>query len=323
MALVDDAGYRSDSNLRYVPLPLRQMWEDLARQFPQKLSTAARDTLAQLFAALVNLVKPFKAAGVKMLAGSDSGGAAAWCIPGPGLHQEFDELEKAGLSPLDVLQMTTLNVAAFLGRGVAAWAQRRRRQRRQPRTAVGEPDCERSEPAPDRGRRARRNVLLRERPRNAQTKNGTPCRRRNSLDDRRWPTLLLRPSPSSRAGAPVGRGSRGCETTEVISPGQLHRVTSRRTLLQERSGVELPWLKGRKYLASLDYAAQPAASLGMTPLLMMISPSAHMILDARMQSIILSRAPRSVILSGSARWARTSRDARQSKRFAWATPPRY
>jgi imidazolonepropionase-like amidohydrolase len=116
MALADDQGYRSDTNLRYVPLPLRQMWEDIAQQFSQRLPAAARETLARLFAALAKLVQPFKVSGVRMLAGSDSGGAAAWCIPGPGLHQEFDQLEAAGLSPLDVLQMTTSNVAAFLGR---------------------------------------------------------------------------------------------------------------------------------------------------------------------------------------------------------------
>jgi imidazolonepropionase-like amidohydrolase len=92
------------------------MWEDIAQQFSQRLPAAARETLARLFAALAKLVQPFKVSGVRMLAGSDSGGAAAWCIPGPGLHQEFDQLEAAGLSPLDVLQMTTSNVAAFLGR---------------------------------------------------------------------------------------------------------------------------------------------------------------------------------------------------------------
>ena len=49
-----------------------------------------------------------------MLAGSDLGGG--FVIAGFGLHREFDLLEAAGLSPLDVLQMTTLNGAKFLGR---------------------------------------------------------------------------------------------------------------------------------------------------------------------------------------------------------------
>jgi len=49
-----------------------------------------------------------------MLAGSDSGGAA-WEVPGLALHQEFDELARAGLPPLRVLQMTTWDAAEFLG----------------------------------------------------------------------------------------------------------------------------------------------------------------------------------------------------------------
>jgi imidazolonepropionase-like amidohydrolase len=54
------------------------------------------------------------AAGDKMLAGSDSGGAA-WEVPGIALHQEFDELAQAGLPPLRILQMTTWDAAEFLG----------------------------------------------------------------------------------------------------------------------------------------------------------------------------------------------------------------
>jgi imidazolonepropionase-like amidohydrolase len=48
-----------------------------------------------------------------MLAGSDLGG---WLIHGFSLHQEFHEPVAAGLSPLEILQMTTLNAAEFLGR---------------------------------------------------------------------------------------------------------------------------------------------------------------------------------------------------------------
>jgi hypothetical protein len=112
----DDQMYRSDPNLRYVPAVMRTMWEELAQQFPTRLSPTARETLDRLFALLLKLVKPMKAAGVKMMAGSDSGGSAGWAIPGFSLHQEFDLLVEAGLSPLEILQMTTLNGAEFLGR---------------------------------------------------------------------------------------------------------------------------------------------------------------------------------------------------------------
>jgi imidazolonepropionase-like amidohydrolase len=81
-----------------------------------KLSLETRETLDRLFALLIKLVKPMKESGVGMLAGSDSGGSAGWTIPGFSLHQEFDLLAEAGLAPLEILQMTTINGATFLGR---------------------------------------------------------------------------------------------------------------------------------------------------------------------------------------------------------------
>jgi imidazolonepropionase-like amidohydrolase len=60
-------------------------------------------------------VKLFDRTGVEMLAGSDAG-SSQWDIPGFSLHQEFDLLAEAGLSPLKVLQMTTLQGAKFLHR---------------------------------------------------------------------------------------------------------------------------------------------------------------------------------------------------------------
>ena len=46
------------------------------------------------------------------MVGTDGGGQA----PGQSIHQEFDELAKAGLSPFKILQMSTLYPAEFLGR---------------------------------------------------------------------------------------------------------------------------------------------------------------------------------------------------------------
>ena len=63
---------------------------------------------------MLRLTKDLKIGGVKMLAGSDQGGT--WIVPGFGLHQEFRELAAAGISPLELLQMTTLNPAQFLNR---------------------------------------------------------------------------------------------------------------------------------------------------------------------------------------------------------------
>jgi imidazolonepropionase-like amidohydrolase len=61
------------------------------------------------------MVRIFDEEGVKMMAGSDVGGSG-WEIPGFALHQEFDQLAAAGLTPLRILQMATINAAEFLGR---------------------------------------------------------------------------------------------------------------------------------------------------------------------------------------------------------------
>ena len=47
-----------------------------------------------------------------MMTGTDGKGD----VPGQALHQEFRELAKAGLSPLKILQMTTIEPARFLRR---------------------------------------------------------------------------------------------------------------------------------------------------------------------------------------------------------------
>jgi hypothetical protein len=114
MEIGDDPIYRNDPNLRYVPQPTVAMWEDVSRQFTASIPASSRATLKNLYALQATLVKPFHDAGVQMMAGSDSGGG--FMAPGFALHHEFDLLAQAGLSPLAILQMTTLNGAKFLGR---------------------------------------------------------------------------------------------------------------------------------------------------------------------------------------------------------------
>ncbi|HEX4111817.1 MAG TPA: amidohydrolase family protein [Stellaceae bacterium] len=114
MQLGDDPHYRNDPALRFMPRVTRQMWEGLAQQFSARVGAASKKILADLSALQLGLVKIFRDAGVKMAAGSDTGGQ--WCMPGVSLHQEFELLAEAGLSPLEILQMTTLNGAKFLGR---------------------------------------------------------------------------------------------------------------------------------------------------------------------------------------------------------------
>lgn len=114
MEFGDDAAYRNDPNLRYVPLATRKLWAEVADDFARKMTPETRATLARLFAAQLRLVKLFEQADVPMLAGTDFGGG--WEVAGISLHREFDLLAQAGLRPLTILRMTTINGARFLGR---------------------------------------------------------------------------------------------------------------------------------------------------------------------------------------------------------------
>ena len=74
-----------------------------------------RSTYRQHYTRQLNMVRIFDEEGVNMMAGSDVSGSG-WEIPGFALHHEFDQLAAAGLAPLRILQMATLNAAEFLGR---------------------------------------------------------------------------------------------------------------------------------------------------------------------------------------------------------------
>ena len=114
MRLGDDPRYTESLDLRYISVATRDFWSQVGRSFSSKMSATSRETLKQLGKLELKLTKIFAETGVKMLAGSDYGGG--WVVPGVSLHQEFDLLEESGLSPLEILQMTTWNGAQFLQR---------------------------------------------------------------------------------------------------------------------------------------------------------------------------------------------------------------
>lgn len=115
MAIPTDPAYRNDPNLRFVPPATRAMWVELADRFSADVAPADQAMLQRFFDLLLELTGLLQDAGVPILAGSDAGGSQ-WVIPGFSLHQEFDLLAEAGLTPLQVLQAATLNAARFLGK---------------------------------------------------------------------------------------------------------------------------------------------------------------------------------------------------------------
>jgi imidazolonepropionase-like amidohydrolase len=109
--LADSPEYLSDSAMPYIPAVSLKEWREVTDRF-HNLPPAMRATDGEAYRRQVALTKLFHDAGVRMMVGTDGGGQA----PGQSIHQEFDELAKAGLSGLKILQMTTLNPAEFLGR---------------------------------------------------------------------------------------------------------------------------------------------------------------------------------------------------------------
>lgn len=105
--------YRDDPNLKYLGPDTRALWHKVGDDFA-RVPAEATHTLQRYYDLQRRVAGMMKGAGVKMLAGSDLGGV--WLIPGHSLHQEFRELAASGLTPLDILQMTTLRGAEFAGR---------------------------------------------------------------------------------------------------------------------------------------------------------------------------------------------------------------
>ena len=114
MNLGNSPALRGNPDLRFVPAASRNLWLTVGDDFDAKLSPEQRQTLASLYDRQLKLAKLFDEAGVKMMAGTDFGGQ--WIVPGRSLHREFDLLAGAGISPLHILQMTTINPATYLGR---------------------------------------------------------------------------------------------------------------------------------------------------------------------------------------------------------------
>lgn len=107
-------GYRAAPAMQYVDKATRALWEQAGAQFSRQVTPAGSAVFRQYYERQKEVVRLYSQSGVKLLAGSDVGGI--WVVPGASLHQEFGELAAAGVPPLQILQMATLNGAQFLRR---------------------------------------------------------------------------------------------------------------------------------------------------------------------------------------------------------------
>ena len=112
--LCDSPEFSDDRDLQYMAGPTVRSWQGAQGTFVRKFPPPSRATFRAAYDVLLRMTKIFSDGGVRMLAGSDAVGAA-WEVPGPSLHREFDELARAGVPALRILQMTTRDAAEFLG----------------------------------------------------------------------------------------------------------------------------------------------------------------------------------------------------------------
>lgn len=110
----DQPVHLEDPRAAYIHPDELAAWRDASATLAE-LPGATKDALAEDWEAKRRLTRVFAEAGVPMLVGTDADGAG-WVIPGLAIHDEFDLLAGAGVSPLRILQMATLDAARFFAR---------------------------------------------------------------------------------------------------------------------------------------------------------------------------------------------------------------
>jgi len=107
--------YEQDEMLAYMPAKAVKNWREVTARF-KALPATMRHAFRDAYPRQLELAKLLSDSGVRMMAGTDGG---SFLGPGLTLKQEFAELALAGISPLRILQMATVDPADYLGRSDA------------------------------------------------------------------------------------------------------------------------------------------------------------------------------------------------------------
>lgn len=100
---------KNEPGYKYDNLKKEHKHQKITEKFEKQLSPERKQILINAYNLQLKLVKIYDEVGLKLLAGTDDQN-------GNQLQLEFEELAKAGLSPLHILQTATINPAEFLGR---------------------------------------------------------------------------------------------------------------------------------------------------------------------------------------------------------------
>jgi imidazolonepropionase-like amidohydrolase len=114
LAYLDEDNHQNDDYLKYLTKRFTDNYQwridRMANDTPKQ--KADRKKRYQLIAAQLPYVE---AAGINIMAGSDSAALNTFVYPALALHEELQLFQDAGLTPLQILQSATINGADFLG----------------------------------------------------------------------------------------------------------------------------------------------------------------------------------------------------------------
>ena len=113
-AFADDAGYRKDPRSKYISKTSWKAWnEDADGMVAADRSPEGRKAMMDFYKKGLEITGAAHKAGVKVMVGTDNGDS--YIFPGFAVHDELQELVKAGLTPAEAVKAATWNSAEFLG----------------------------------------------------------------------------------------------------------------------------------------------------------------------------------------------------------------
>ena len=111
-AYAAESAFRDDPRLRYIPGPLKMLWQGDADNMVERGGDGGAESYRAFYEFGLSQTGSAYAAGVRIMAGSDA--PDSFVFPGSGLHDELEHLVQAGLSPLAALRAATVEPARFL-----------------------------------------------------------------------------------------------------------------------------------------------------------------------------------------------------------------
>jgi imidazolonepropionase-like amidohydrolase len=103
---------RKSPQMKLISPEIRKSWA-APGETEEPIPESTRALMAAQYAKLCEVLVQMKRAGVKIMAGTDTGDP--YTFPGYDLHRELEQLVQAGLTPLDALRSATIEPAVYLG----------------------------------------------------------------------------------------------------------------------------------------------------------------------------------------------------------------